>query len=203
MPDGIKEIKSLEELLANDTTIDELPSSIFYLDRLRVLSFSGCKGPLSKSTNWFLPFNWMFGSQPDSTGFRFPTSVSSLPSLRYINLSYCNLSDESIPDYFRHLSSLSSLNLTGNNFVSIPTTISKLPQLNLLTLNFCQKLQSLPDLASSMTQLDASNCDSLETTKFNPAKPCSLFASPRRLKNAQKLFGSFIEVSILDLSVAQ
>ncbi|XP_058754677.1 TMV resistance protein N-like [Vicia villosa] len=197
LPDGLKEIKSLEELLANDTAIDELPSSIFYLDRLRVLSFSGCKGPLSKSKNWFLPFNWMFGSQPDSTGFRFPTSVSSLPSLRYINLSYCNLSDKSIPDYFCHLSSLSSLNLTGNNFVSIPSAISKLPRLDLLTLNSCQKLQSLPELASSMTQLDASNCDSLETTKFNPAKPCSLFASPRRLNNVQKLFGSFIEAFCL------
>lgn len=194
LPDGLKEIKSLEELLADDTAIDELPSSIFYLDKLKVLSFSGCKGPLTKSTNWFLPFNWMFGSQPDSTGFRLPTSVLSLPSLRNINLSYCNLSDESIPDYFRHLSSLNSLDLTGNNFVSIPSAISKLPRLGFLTLNFCQKLQLLPELASSMIQLDASNCDSLETTNFNPAKPCSLFASPRRLTDVQKLFSSFMEV---------
>ncbi|CAL5192712.1 unnamed protein product [Lathyrus oleraceus] len=193
LPEGLKEIKSLEELLADDTAIDELPSSIFYLDKLEVLSFSGCKGPLTKSTNWFLPFNWMYGSQPDSTGFRLPTSVLSLPSLRNINLSYCNLSDESIPDYFRHLSSLNSLNLTGNNFVSIPSAISKLPRLGFLTLNFCQKLQLLPELASSMIQLDASNCDSLETTNFNPAKPCSLFASPRRLTDVQKLFSSFME----------
>ncbi|MCI15946.1 TMV resistance protein N, partial [Trifolium medium] len=97
LPDGLKEIKSLEELHANDTAIDELPSSIFYLDSLKVLSFSGCKGPLTKSMNWFLPFNSMFGSRPDSTGFRFPTSVLSFPSLKRLNLSYCNLSEESIP----------------------------------------------------------------------------------------------------------
>ncbi|GAU28639.1 hypothetical protein TSUD_159200 [Trifolium subterraneum] len=155
LPDGLKELKSLEELHANDTSIDELPSSIIFLDSLKVLSFAGCKRPLTKSMNWFLPFNWMFRSQPDSTGFRFPTSGWSFPSLKCLNLSYCNLSEESIPNYFRHLSSLKSLDLT--------------------------------DLASSMIQLDASNCGSLETTKFNPAKPCSLFTSPRQLSYFQKL----------------
>ncbi|CAJ2671262.1 unnamed protein product [Trifolium pratense] len=197
LPDGLKEIKSLEELHANDTAIDELPSSIFYLDSLKVLSFAGCKGPLTKSMNWFLPFNSMFGSRPDSTGFRFPTSVWNLPSLRYINLSYCNLSDESIPDYFRHLSSLNSLNLTGNDFVIIPSSISKLSRLRVLTLNCCQKLQLLPELPSSMEELDASNCGSLETTKFNPAKPCSLFASPMQLSEFEKHFKSFMQGSCL------
>ena len=75
LPDGLKEIKSLEELHANDTAIDELPSSIFYLDSLKVLSFAGCKGPLTNSMNRFLPNNLMFGNRPDCTGFRFPTSV--------------------------------------------------------------------------------------------------------------------------------
>ncbi|XP_039683915.1 TMV resistance protein N [Medicago truncatula] len=164
LPDGLKEIKCLKELHANDTAIDELPSSIFYLDNLKT-----------------------------STGFRFPTSLWNLPSLRYINLSYCNLSEESIPDYLRHLSSLKSLDLTGNNFVYIPSTISKLPKLHFLYLNCCQKLQLLPEISSSMTELDASNCDSLETTKFNPAKPCSVFASPRQLSYVEKKINSFIE----------
>ncbi|WJX82949.1 hypothetical protein P8452_65650 [Trifolium repens] len=155
LPDGLKEIKSLEELHANDTAIDELPSSIFFLDSLKILSFVGCRVLLTKSMNSFLPFNWMFESQLASTGFRFPTSVLSFPSLKHLNLSYCNLSEESIPDYFRHLSSLNSLNLT--------------------------------ELPSSMTELDASNCGSLKTTKFNPAKPCSLFTSPRQLSYFQKL----------------
>ncbi|RHN46999.1 putative leucine-rich repeat domain, L domain-containing protein [Medicago truncatula] len=35
LPDGLKEIKCLKELHANDTAIDELPSSIFYLDNLK------------------------------------------------------------------------------------------------------------------------------------------------------------------------
>jgi Leucine-rich repeat (LRR) protein len=200
LPDGLKEIKSLEELHANDTAIDELPSSIFFLDSLKILSFVGCKGPLAKSMNSFLPFNWMFGSQPASTGFRFPTSVLSFPSLKHLNLSYCNLSEESIPDYFCHLSSLDSLNLTGNNFVIIPNSISKLSRMRFLTLNCCQKLQLLPELPSSMTELDASNCGALKTTKFNPAKPCSLFTSPRQLSYFQKLCQTS-DVSIVDLTV--
>lgn len=201
LPDGLKEIKCLEELNAADTSIDELPSSIFYLDNLKVLSFAGCKGPLTKSTNWFLPFDWMFGSQPAPTGFRFPPSVWSLPSLTHINLSYCNLSEESIPDYFCHLSSLKSLNLTGNNFVSIPSSISKHSRVKFLTLNRCQKLQLLPELPSSIILLDASNCDSLETSKFNPAKPCSLFGSPGQLSLFSEKFQSLRKVPILDLSV--
>ena len=165
LPDGLKEIQCLKELHANDTAIDELPSSIFYLDNLKVLSFAGCKGPLTKSMNWFLPFNWIVRSQQASAGFRFPTSLWNLPSLSSINISYCNLSEESIPDYFCNLSSLKSLDLTGNNLVNIPSTISKLPTLDFLNLNCCQKLQLLPELSSSMTQLDASNCPRQPSSK--------------------------------------
>nr|XP_012569148.1 TMV resistance protein N isoform X3 [Cicer arietinum] len=193
LPDGLKEIKCLKELHANDTAIDELPSSLFYLDSLEVLSFAGSKGPLNKSMNWFVPFNWMFGGQPAPTGFRFPTSVWNLPSLRCINLSYCNLSEESIPEYFRHLSSLTSLDLTGNNFVIIPSSISKLPRLKFLTLNKCQKLELLPEIPSSMIQLNASNCDSMETTKFNPAELCSLLASPIQRFIADEFLKSFMK----------
>jgi len=200
LPDGLKEIKCLEELHANDTAIHELPSSIFYLDSLKVLSFAGCQGPSTTSMNWFLPFNLMFGSQPASTGFRLPNSDMGLPSLKYLNLSYCNLSEESFPNYFHHLSSLKSLDLTGNNFVIIPSSISKLSRLRFLCLNWCQKLQLLPELPSTMTQLNASNCDSLDTIKFNPAKLCSLFVSPRKLSCVQELSKRF-EVCIPSLSV--
>ncbi|XP_061361224.1 TMV resistance protein N-like [Gastrolobium bilobum] len=191
LPEGLKEIKCLEELDASESGIEELPSLVFYLENLKVLSFAGCKGSVSNSVN-LSHFNWLFRSKPAFTGFRLPPSVSSLPSLRYINLSYCNLSEESIPHDFCHLSSLLSLDLTGNNFVSIPSSISKLPKLKFLGLNRCQKLQLLPDLPSSIIELDASNCNSLETSKFNPTKPCSLFASPVKLCLPREL-NSFIE----------
>ncbi|RDX68598.1 TMV resistance protein N, partial [Mucuna pruriens] len=181
LPEGLKEIKSLEELNASETAIQELPSSVFYLENLKVISVAGCKGPVSNTVNrFFLPFKWLFGNQQTPIGFRLPPSLPNLPSLKIINLSYCNLSEESLPDYFCHLSSLAILDLTGNNFVSLPSCISKLTKLQRLILNYCEKLQRLPELQSSMVELDASNCTSLETFKFNPSKPCSLFASPTK-----------------------
>ncbi|XP_020213586.1 TMV resistance protein N [Cajanus cajan] len=184
LPEVLKEIKCLEELYAGETAIKDLPSFVFYLESLKNISFAGCKGPVANSVNGlFLPFKWLFGNQQTPTGFRIPPSIKSilnLPSLRRINLSYCNLSEDSIPDDFCHLSSLLILNLTGNNFVSLPSCISKLSKLEFLILNCCEKLQRLPELPSSMRGLEASNCSSLETSKFNPSKPCSLFASPTK-----------------------
>ncbi|KAK7292708.1 hypothetical protein RJT34_15560 [Clitoria ternatea] len=176
LPEGLKELKSLEELDASESAIEELPSSIFYLENLREVSFAGCKGPVSKSLNSFLlPFKWLLGNKEAPTGFRLPPSMLCLPFMRRMNLSYCNLSEESIPNDFCRLSSLMILNLTGNNFVSLPSCISKLPKLEYLRLDWCEKLQRLPELPSSMRELDASNCVSLETSKLNPSKPCSLF----------------------------
>ncbi|KAH1149782.1 hypothetical protein GYH30_044015 [Glycine max] len=178
LPEGLKEIKSLEELDASGTAIQELPSSVFYLENLKSISFAGCKKPVSNSVSGFLlPFQWVFGNQQTPTAFRLPPSKLNLPSLMRINLSYCNLSEESFPDGFRHLSSLQFLDLTGNNFVTLPSCISNLTKLEILLLNLCKKLKRLPELPSRMKHLDASNCTSLETSKFNPSKPCSLFAS--------------------------
>lgn len=199
LPEGLKEIKCLEELCASGTAIEELPSSVFYLENLRVVSFAGCKGSTSKSVNkFFLPFMWLFGGPQHPIGFRLPSSPLCLPSLRSINLSHCNLSEESIPDGFCHLSSLTRLDLSGNNFVSIPSSISRLPKLVYLILNWCKKLQRLPELPSSIQELDASNCASLETSKFNPSRICSLFASRvKRYNHLPREIKSFIEVCTL------
>ncbi|QHN84149.1 TMV resistance protein N [Arachis hypogaea] len=178
LPECLKEIKCLEELCASETAIEELPSCVFYLESLRVISFAGCKGQVSNSMDMFLPFKWLFGSQQAPTGFRLPPSVSRLCLLSSVDLSYCNLSDESIPDDFCHLSSLRILDLSGNDFVSMPRSISKLPKLEYLDINWCKKLESLPELPSSIKELDASNCASLEASKLNLSKPCNLFASP-------------------------
>ncbi|XP_027907787.1 TMV resistance protein N-like isoform X1 [Vigna unguiculata] len=190
LPEGLKEIKCLEELNASETAIQELPSFVFYLENLNDISFAGCKGPVSKSANgFFLPFKWLFGNHQTSIGFRLPPSALSLPSLKRINLSYCNLSEESFPDDFYCLSSLVILDLTGNNFVSLPSSISKLARLERLILNYCKKLQRLPELPSNMRGLDASNCTSFEISKFNPSKPCSLFASPAKWHLPRQLKG--------------
>lgn len=197
-PEGLKEMKSLEELFANETSIEELPSLVFFLENLKVISFAGCKGPVTKSVNTFLlPFTQFLGTPQEPNGFRLPPKLC-LPSLRDLNLSYCNLSEESMPKDFSNLSSLVVLNLSGNNFVRPPSSISKLPKLEYLRLNCCEMLQKFPEFPSSMRLLDASNCASLETSKFNLSRPCSLFASQiQRYSHLPRLLKSYVEVCIL------
>ncbi|GAU26525.1 hypothetical protein TSUD_361580 [Trifolium subterraneum] len=203
-PEGLKEIKSLEELSANETAIEELPSSVFYLENLKVISFSGCKGVVSKSVNtFFLPFSQLLGSPQEPAGFKLPPKLY-LPSLVKLNLSYCNLSEKSMPKDFSNLSSLIALNLAGNNFVSTPGCISQLPKLEYLGLKCCEMLQTLSEFQSSMRFLDASNCGSFETSKSNLSGPCSLFAShPQRHSHLSIVLESYLEALELGLPKAR
>ncbi|KAK7340285.1 hypothetical protein VNO77_20987 [Canavalia gladiata] len=145
LPKGLEEMNSMQELLASGTVIEFNESSV---------------------NSHFL--KWLFGSQPTSI----PPSILNLSSLSVMDLSYCNLSEDSIPHDFWLLSSLVFLDLSGNNFVAPPTCIPKLSKLEVLRLNRCGKLQMLPELPSSIRTLDASNCHSLQA--FNPS---TLFVS--------------------------
>ena len=62
------------------------------------------------------------------------------------------------------LSSLESLDLSRNSFITIPASlISGLSRLKALILTYCKSLQSLPELPSSIEYLNAEDCTSLET----------------------------------------
>ncbi|KAJ9676005.1 hypothetical protein PVL29_024807 [Vitis rotundifolia] len=122
------------------------------LRNLEILSFEGCKGPPSAS--WLLPriFN--------STGFILH-NLSGLCSLRLLDLSDCNLSDETNLGSLGFVSSLERLLLGGNNFVTLPN-ISRLSHLKFLGLRNCKSLQELPDLPTNIFYVDAKNCTSLK-----------------------------------------
>lgn len=67
-----------------------------------------------------------------------------------------------IPPDIGCLSSLESLNLSGNNIESLPTSISQLSRLRWLCLVNCVKLQSLPELPLLLVMLGASDCKRLQ-----------------------------------------
>ena len=123
--------KSLEVLSVSGIGIRGLPSSIILLKNLRNLSFSGCDFLLSKPSNKLLNFPSLQRS-PNAVGMLMRT-LSSLSSLRDLNLSYCNL--RAVPDAIGCLSSLKFLNLSGNKFVSLPKNIIQLSQLKSLNLS--------------------------------------------------------------------
>ncbi|XVF70225.1 hypothetical protein PTKIN_Ptkin11bG0143400 [Pterospermum kingtungense] len=99
-------------------------------------------------------------------------SLSGLSSLTRLNLSYCNLWEGAIPNDICCLSSLKTLDLSGNNFMSLPGTISCLSKLRLLQLSDCKRLKALPALLTSIEALILDGCASLEVFA-NPSTVCN------------------------------
>ena len=159
-PENFGNLEMLKELYADGTALRELPSSFSSLRNLEILSFEGCKGPPSAS--WLLPriFN--------STGFILH-NLSGLCSLRLLDLSDCNLSNETNLGSLGFISSLERLLLGGNSFVTLPN-ISRLSHLKFLGLRNCKSLQELPDLPTNIFYVDAKNCTSLKNVSAQTLK---------------------------------
>lgn len=160
LPENIQNLEHLRELFADGTAIKQLPESLGHLKNLTSLSFEGC------DKNW--PAESRHSPCPSSVSLicpdsrLLPASISSLFSLRMLNLSNRNLSDGDIPAGLWRLSSLQSLRLDGNNFHSLPSGIAQLSQLELLSLNRCRALQSLPEVPPKLVWLHATGCTSME-----------------------------------------
>ncbi|KAG4123199.1 hypothetical protein ERO13_D11G311900v2 [Gossypium hirsutum] len=158
LPVILQQVEFLEELDLSETAITEPPSLIFQLENLKILSFNGCKGPSSKlrpNMPLMLPL------------------LSSLSSLRELKLRDCNLREGDIHSDIFCLSSLTHLDLSGNNFLSIPASITRLPKLKLLMLSSCKELKSLPELLTSIARVCIDGCASLEVVA-SPSKVCNL-----------------------------
>ncbi|KAL6315945.1 hypothetical protein AAG906_013779 [Vitis piasezkii] len=102
-PENFGSLEMLKELYADEIAIRVLPSSFSFLRNLKILSFKGCKGPLS--TLWLLPRR-----SSNSIG-SILQPLSGLCSLTTLNLSNCNLSDEPNLSSLGFLSSLEDLHL--------------------------------------------------------------------------------------------
>ena len=127
-------VECLEEFDASGTSIRQPSASIFLLKSLKVLSFDGCKRIVA------LP------------------SLSGLCSLEVLGLSACNLRDGALPEDIGCLSSLRSLDLSQNNFVSLPKSINQLSELEMLVLEDCTMLESLPEVPSKVQTINLNGC---------------------------------------------
>nr|GMD68761.1 TMV resistance protein N-like [Ipomoea batatas] len=163
LPYELGQMDCLEVLYCDDTAIQKPPSSISLLKNLKTLSFRGCKPLASQSwcsslLSWLLP-----GTFRDTKASPF-LSISGLSSLKKLDLSDCSMLDGGVPCDLGVLSTLEELNLGKNKFVSIPAEIiAQLTRLKVLELVGCQKLETLPDLPSSIAEVYADECTALKS----------------------------------------
>ncbi|WRX26736.1 Leucine-rich repeat - like 10 [Theobroma cacao] len=181
-PEITKKMELLQELYLDGTSIEELPSSIGDLSSLKVLNLSSCsvfenlppsflQRIYKKGCRVLLPSlnPTLFKKSPNSIALTL-TRFSGLSSLTELNISGRNLCEGALPNDICCLSSLETLILTHNNFVSLPANLCQLTKLLRLELWDCKKLESLPELPSSIKAVGLGGCASLEIVP-NPTKP--------------------------------
>ncbi|KAI9383529.1 hypothetical protein POPTR_013G098550v4 [Populus trichocarpa] len=169
IPENLGEVESLEEFDASGTSIRQPPASIFLLKNLKVLSFNGCKRIAVNLTDQVLP------------------SLSGLCSLEELDLRACNLGEGAVPEDIGCLSSLRSLNLSRNNFVSLPKSINQLSRLEKLALNDCVMLESLPEVPLKVQKVKLDGCLRLKEIP-DPIKLSSLKRSEFKCLNCWELY---------------
>ncbi|KAI4305434.1 hypothetical protein L6164_028800 [Bauhinia variegata] len=183
LPDNLAENEVLEEINVKGTAIREIPSSIVQLKYLKKLSFGGHQASESNWWNLAFPFEWKLQKNSVSSGMNmmFPP-LSRFYLLEELDLSYCNLNDESLPLDLGCLSSLKKLDLSGNNFATLPTScIANLSKLYSLNLDCCQRLESVPMLPPHVDRLYGRNCASWQPFS-DPQELCDYFASHQPMR---------------------
>ncbi|KAH0775530.1 hypothetical protein KY290_006941 [Solanum tuberosum] len=175
LPEEIGDLENLEYLDARYTLISRPPSSIVRLNKLKSLVFRKEKSE-------------------DGVYFEFPLVNEGLLSLKYLDLSYCNIIDGGLPEDIGSLSSLKMLHLKGNNFEHLPQSISKLGALEYLDLSHCKRLAQLPEFLQQLHTIyaDWSN-DSFCNSLFQNISSLQHDISVSDSVSSLRVFGSLVE----------
>ncbi|KAK1407690.1 hypothetical protein QVD17_39312 [Tagetes erecta] len=195
LPENLGKMLHLRNIDASRTSIEELPISIHLLGKLRLLHVNGCR-MLSFEMGCFLNLSF--------------DTLSS--GLKEVDLSYCNLTV--VPDGIGLLCHIISLDLSGNEFVSLPASIVLLSKLRMLCLNDCKRLRSLPKLSLVDDDMDYGprsrfnyyvSTKGVDLSKFHSLSfnnhptvsclNCPKLAVDKRSNNlAEKLLNNYIEL---------
>ncbi|XP_024004565.1 disease resistance protein TAO1 isoform X16 [Eutrema salsugineum] len=164
LPSSIGNLINLKHLdLRSCSNLVELPSSIGNATKLLKLDLSGCSslvelpssiGNLINLTK--LDLNWC------SNLVELPSSIGNLINLKHLDLRSCSNLVE-LPSSIGNATKLLILDLSGcSSLVELPYSIGDLINLTELEIVGCTNLVSLPELPSSLEDLFAENCESLE-----------------------------------------
>ncbi|GMI65801.1 hypothetical protein like AT5G36930 [Hibiscus trionum] len=171
LPKNLQQVEFLEELDLSETDIEKPPSFIFQFKYLKVLSLNRRKGPSSKLGTNLPSFFQVFQRGSIESMPLMLHSLSGLTSLTSLKLKDCNLCEGDILCDISCLSSLTFLDLSGNNFVSIPSSLALLSKLQYVGFSNCKELRLLPELTST----EAVNLDGFASLELvpNPSKVCN------------------------------
>ncbi|WCJ38884.1 disease resistance protein (TIR-NBS-LRR class) putative [Euphorbia peplus] len=198
---GLNHLKVLN--LHGCSKLDELPPKLAQMTCLEKLNIGGIASKQVTTTN-FLLLSWLIPKRSLNLPAFLP-SLSVLCSLRSLNLSYCNLGEGVLPKDLSCFPLLQSLNLCGNNIISLPESISRLANLEDFRVDNCRRLNALPDLPSSILYLSTVGCSSLATSLPNTiSRHYELenlqFPDCERLQTQPDLSSAVIRLSVEGLS---
>ncbi|KAG8479624.1 hypothetical protein CXB51_029415 [Gossypium anomalum] len=182
LPENLQQAESLEELDLSETAIKEPPSFISQLKNLKFLSANGCKGPSKLKRDLLSLFKVSQRGRMNPIALMLP-SLSGLSSLRKLKLRDCNLGEGDIPSAISCISSLTHLDLKGNNFNSIPVSLTRLSKLEDLRLSNC----GLCNICEGDNPSDISGLSSLRVLELGGNNFTSIAASFTRLSNLEFL----------------
>ncbi|KAL6132253.1 hypothetical protein ACLB2K_070624 [Fragaria x ananassa] len=184
IPEFVGQTKRLSKLSLGGIAVEKLPSSIELLgESLVKLDLNGIvirEQPYSlflKLQNLMVSSFGFFPRKSPHPLIPLLASLKHFSSLRKLNLNDCNLCEGDIPNELGSLSSLESLQLRGNNFVTLPS-IHLLSKLYYIDVRNCKRLQQLPELPVNdhLDVLRADNCTSLQVFPEPPDLCLSLVA---------------------------
>ncbi|QCD94663.1 internalin A [Vigna unguiculata] len=149
--------------------IKELPVSFQNLTGLRYLEMTGChflrlnSNVLTSALTHFRVFGckeWKWINSKD--GEEVGSTVSS--NLRSFGVMYCDLNDDIFSADFTHLTTVTSLNLSGTNITFLPECIKEFQHLDDLDVSYCKYLQEIRGIPPKLRKLRAKDCRSLTSS---------------------------------------
>ncbi|CAJ2677037.1 unnamed protein product [Trifolium pratense] len=192
LPEIKETMENLKALILDETTIKELPSSLYHLVGLEELSLKKCRrlktipsfiGNLSK----LLELNLAYCESLET----FPSSIFKL-KLTKLNFEGCSMlrTFPEIPNDSACLSSLTELSLQGSSIVNLPESMAHLSSLRSLNLSDCELLECVPKLPPNLNQVLAFDCPSIKRMMLNSRSDSKEGTFEFNLTNSEELDGT-------------